>query len=220
MPPRGKPNKSKMYWPNTPWTWTFFGIVVVQAIIIMALEAYVPLTPSDPVVRDKGLTDDCRYAFAMLEVFLIDKPSTIRYVKEVPTSLTLYIFAMIYWLYLTWDALRLKNTIQIIGLCISDFALVVYGAVQTKQVKDIVDGLRLEGIVIDEKSQSQINPSLVAIPIVLAVGAVLMSMVAWKLYDEFAWTIYKNISADLRMKQRYLNYQVRQPPRLSPASSG
>ena len=39
VPPRGK-GPSKMYWPNTPWTWTFLGIVVVQAIIIIALESY------------------------------------------------------------------------------------------------------------------------------------------------------------------------------------
>ena len=119
---------------------------------------------------------------------------------------------MIYWLYLTWDALRLKNTIQVIGLCLSDFALVIYGALQTKQVRDIISGLQIENIYIDQRTQDQITPSLTAIPCVLAVGAILMSLVAWKLYDEFSWTIYKNISADLRMKQRYLNYQVRWLP--------
>ncbi|MCJ1404316.1 hypothetical protein MMC11_007541 [Xylographa trunciseda] len=35
-----------------------------------------------------------------------------------------------------------------------------------------------------------------------------MTGVAWKLYDEFAWTIYKNISADLKMKRRYLTFQI------------
>jgi hypothetical protein len=35
-----------------------------------------------------------------------------------------------------------------------------------------------------------------------------MSFIAWKLYDEFAWTIYKHISADLRMKRRFLTFQI------------
>jgi hypothetical protein len=35
-----------------------------------------------------------------------------------------------------------------------------------------------------------------------------MSAIAWKLYDEFAWTIYKHISADLRMRRRFLTFQV------------
>lgn len=53
-----------------------------------------------------------------------------------------------------------------------------------------------------------IQPFLIAIPCVLALCTVLMSIVAWKLYDEFAWTIYKHISADLRMKRRYLTFQI------------
>lgn len=54
----------------------------------------------------------------------------------------------------------------------------------------------------------QTKPFLVAIPCVLALATCLMGVVAWKLYDEFAWTIYKHISADLRMKRRYLAFQI------------
>ena len=170
-----------------------------------------------------GKTTDtarCRYAFAKLEITLLqhpnndtNRPEVATYLKEVPTSLTLYIFAMIYWLYLTWDALRLKNTIQVIGLCISNFALVVYGAVQTKQVRDIVSQLSELNIQVTDETQSQINPGLIANPIVLAVGAILMCIVARKqLYEEFSWTIYKNISADMAMRRRFLTYQVRSVP--------
>jgi len=49
---------------------------------------------------------------------------------------------------------------------------------------------------------------LIAIPCILAVGTILLGACAWKLNDEFAWTIYKRISADLRMKRRYLQYQI------------
>lgn len=53
-----------------------------------------------------------------------------------------------------------------------------------------------------------IQPYLVAVPCIIAFFTVAMSVIAWKLYDEFAWTIYKHISADLRMKRRYLTFQV------------
>ncbi len=61
---------------------------------------------------------------------------------------------------------------------------------------------------IDQAIWAQTRPFLIAIPCVLALGTVLLAVEARKLYDEFAWTIYKHISADLRLKGRYLTYQI------------
>lgn len=55
---------------------------------------------------------------------------------------------------------------------------------------------------------ADIRPFLITIPCVIALSSVLMFVICWKLYDEFAWKIYKHISADLRMKKRYLTFQV------------
>lgn len=86
--------------------------------------------------------------------------------------------------------------------------LLIYAAVQYDQIQDAV-GFLLASNDISHDIWSDLKPLLVAVPCLLAVGAALMSVVAWKLYDEFAWTIYKHISADLRLKRRYLTYQVR-----------
>lgn len=127
--------------------------------------------------------------------------------KTIPTFLTLYIFGFLFQLILVYDALRLKNTIQIIGLCIYNVGLLVYAAVQWIQIQDAVHGLESKGL-INSNVLSTTKPYLTAVPCVIALGTMLMSVVAWKLYDEFAWTIYKHISADLRMKRRYLTFQV------------
>ena len=108
---------------------------------------------------------------------------------------------------LVYDALRLKNTIQIIGLCIYNVGLLVYASVQWIQIQDAIRDLEV-GEYIDRSVAGTTKPILTAVPCVIALGTVLMSVVAWKLYDEFAWTIYKHISADLRMKRRYLTFQV------------
>lgn len=106
-----------------------------------------------------------------------------------------------------YDALRMKNTIQIIGLCACNFGLLIYGAVQVRQIKNAVSVLadmdKISPVVWAES-----EPFLIIIPCIVALGSLLMTFVAWKLYDEFAWTIYKHISADLRMKRRYLTYQI------------
>ena len=157
-----------------------------------------------------------RYVFADFQVNLTngtDKSSdqeknAANSTRTIPTFLTLYIFGLLYQLVLVWDALRLKNTIQVIGLCLYNVGLLIYAAVQMDQIKDAVYQLAQQNES-NPNVWSTTKPYLIAIPCVLALGTTLLSLVAWKLYDEFAWTIYKHISADLRMKRRYLTFQVR-----------
>lgn len=127
--------------------------------------------------------------------------------KIIPTFLALYSFGFIYELVLVYDALRLKNTIQVIGICICNVGLLIYGAVQVQQIRDAVSVLAVNDV-IDPNVWGETEPFLIIIPCVVAMGTALMIIVAWKLYDEFAWSIYKHISADLQMKRRYLTYQV------------
>lgn len=157
------------------------------------------------------MTKRCSYVFAQFQTHLNHGATARPPSRTIPTFLTLYIFGFLYQLLLVYDALRLKNTIQVIGLCMFDVALLVYAAVQMTQIHDAINILRddLDGPLIKPVVWTSIRPYLVAVPCVLALGLVLMSVIAWKLYDEFAWTIYKHISADLRMKRRYLTFQVR-----------
>lgn len=141
--------------------------------------------------------------------------------KTIPTFLTLFIFGFLYELLLVWDALRLKNTIQIIGICIANLALLVYTAIQIDQIHEALtllgqnqglDGgyTNEQGVVISPQQAlwDEVQGFLIAIPIILAVGTIVLSFIAWKLYQVFAWDILKQIGADYRMKKRFLHYQV------------
>jgi hypothetical protein len=149
------------------------------------------------------------YIFANFQIQEIpnDSPSS----KTIPTFLALYSFGFLYELVLVYDALRMKNTIQVIGLCICNIGLLIYGAVQVNQIRTAVSVLA-DMDTISPVVWAQSEPFLIIIPCIVALGTFLMTFVAWKLYDEFAWTIYKHISADLQMKRRYLTYQVRLSP--------
>lgn len=178
-----------MYMPGTFWTWTFFLLALLQAIICLGLEAYV-FGEFESSLRGAATTDN-------------RPPGALT----IPTYLAVFIFGFIYQLILVWDALRLKNTIQVIGLCLYNLGMMIYAAVEIDQVEEAVRELESTGD-IDITSWVYLRPCLIAAPCVLALGTVLLSFVAWKLYDEFSWTIYKHISADLRLKRRYLTYQV------------
>lgn len=180
-----------MWLPNSPWTWTFALVAVFQAIIALAIEGYV---------------------FGQFEVSLQPNSKGTSASHSIPTYLALFIFGFLYQLVLVYDALRAKNTIQVIGLCLYNAGMLIYSGVQMTQVKEAIDTLLYP----PGGGQAQISLNiwdkiywfLLACPCVIALGTILLSGVAWKLYREFAWTIYKNISADLRLKRRYLTFQI------------
>lgn len=192
-----------MYLPNTLWTWSFLLVAVFQAMISLGLEAYV---------------------FGQFELSLRGEARSSNPPSgalTIPTYLAVFIFGFLYQLVLVYDALRMKNTIQVIGLCIYNLGMLIYAGVQMDQVDEAVEALedaappigshRGEGggePNIEPGTYAYLKPCLITVPCVLALGTALMSFVTWKLYNEFAWTIYKHISADLRLKRRYLVYQV------------
>lgn len=162
---------------------------------------YSPIQPAQ-------LTDQPnRYVLVAFNEFIPDTADEGRSSPKttIPTFLALYIFAFIYQLVLVWDALRMKNTIQIIGLVGLNLGLLIYGAVQVGQIGETIDNIPGADTIDDLQA---IRPILVSIPCILAVFTIALGFVAYKLYNEFAWTIYKHISADLRMKRRYLTYQI------------
>lgn len=136
--------------------------------------------------------------------------AAIPLVKTIPTYLTLFIFGFLYQLVLVYDSLRLKNTIQVIGLCLYNLGMLIYAAIQYDQTHKAIVNLGDQGYILPSSDVwKDVQPYLLAVPIIIAFFSVLLSIIAWKLYDEFAWTIYKHISADLRMKRRFLTFQVR-----------
>ena len=142
---------------------------------------------------------------------------TIAQVKTIPTYLTLFIFGFLYQLVLVYDSIRLKNTIQVIGLCMYNAGMLIYASIQYDQIEKAVNGLfdvvdggtDVHYITPGDPVWIVIRPFLLAVPCIIAFFTVVMSFISWKLYDEFAWTIYKHISADIRMKRRFLTFQVR-----------
>ncbi|KAF2155264.1 hypothetical protein K461DRAFT_292137 [Myriangium duriaei CBS 260.36] len=183
-----------MYYPHSTWTWTFFLIVVGQAVIGLALEGYV-FGRFLMVFNGRSFNGGDQHGQQAANIRSID------------TYLSLFIFGFLYQIALTWDALRLKNTIQVIGLCLYNVGLMIYAIVQTIQIQDAVDVL-VEQQSINFSLWNALKPYMITVPCIIALATVLMSIVAWKLYDEFSWSIYKHISADLSLKRRYLVYQI------------
>lgn len=127
--------------------------------------------------------------------------------KPIRTALGLYTFGLLYELLLVWDALRRQNAIQLIGLCICNVGLAMYGVVQIQEIK-IASAAMSEDSDSGESLWEKYKVHVILVPAMMALGSIIMSVLTWKLHSEFSWAFFKNISADLGMKRRFITYQV------------
>ncbi|KAK3840567.1 MAG: hypothetical protein JOS17DRAFT_770068 [Linnemannia elongata] len=131
----------------------------------------------------------------------------------------LFIVAQIFQLILLCDAMFNKNTIQIIALVAFNAAMVAYAGVQVKQASDILvktEGTNtLANMILNIFA---VNPSAtpyhaskpyeIAVLALMVIFASAFAFIAYKLYKEFGWSIYKKIGADLAMRDMYKIYQI------------
>ncbi|KAI0023760.1 hypothetical protein F4780DRAFT_21490 [Xylariomycetidae sp. FL0641] len=177
------------------WPRFFFITAVLQAIVCMVFEAYTFAQ------FQSGLYDMDQPKWAGIE-------EVQSQLKTIPTFLGLFILGFVYVVVLVWDALLMKNTIQIIGLCIANLALLVYGGLQIDQIREAIRILNTKQAFEDKNVWAEVAGELIAIPAIIALVTVVLGFIAWKLYQEFAWDILKHIGADYRMKKRFLHYQI------------
>ncbi|KAI0474758.1 hypothetical protein F4859DRAFT_521811 [Xylaria cf. heliscus] len=179
----------KRRWPR--W---FFLAIILQAIVCMVFEAYTF------GLFQAGLNNTNNVSFSGVDVQ--------SQLKTIPTFLGLFILGFIYEVILVWDALIAKNTIQIIGVCIANLALLVYGALQIDQIHTAIEILQGKNVFWNQNVWAETQAELIAIPAIIGLITLILSFMAWKLYQEFAWDILKQIGADYRMKKRFLHYQI------------
>ncbi|KAG9065266.1 hypothetical protein KI688_002589 [Linnemannia hyalina] len=201
--------------------WSRYSLALsgIQAVVIIALEAV--------IFRLHTIeTADIKQAFglALAQFTQHDVTGPTKDVIAQTTSVlsvyhVLFIVAQIFQLILLCDAMFNKNTIQIMALVAFNAAMVAYAGVQVKQASDIL--VRTEGantLANMILSILALNPSatpyhaskpyeiaVVALMVIFASG---FAVIAYKLYKEFGWSIYKKIGADLAMRDMYKIYQI------------
>ncbi|KAH8833583.1 hypothetical protein DL96DRAFT_1456946 [Flagelloscypha sp. PMI_526] len=144
--------------------------------------------------------------------------------KTLPCFLSLFalaekIFAnpnlRIFELVMAFDALRLRNIIQLAGIILFHFALIVMGALQIHQTElAVVKKNGCTGTVdynsCDGKDTlwADIKPYLIVAPCVIAASWIVICFLVRQLYQEFGWAIFHVVGANPKMKTMYQFYQV------------
>jgi len=116
-----------------------------------------------------------------------------------------------------FDALRLRNFIQLVGILLFHMALIVMSALQVHQTKTALvtasqstcdtsyDPITCDG---PGSLWAKIQPYLIVVPCVIAAAWIVMLVLIKQLYAEFGWAIFHVVGANPKMKTMYQWYQI------------
>ncbi|KAF9425758.1 hypothetical protein BGZ94_007246 [Podila epigama] len=139
--------------------------------------------------------------------------------RSIPAYMLVFVFAQLFQLVLAWDAVRAQNTIEIIGIVIFNLCCFAYSIFEISQIKSslCIDPEDGSACVYDSiffppgRSKDlldSIRPFLIVVVVVIGVTQLLVTWLAYQLFQEFGWKIYKKIGADPNMKKMYRAYQI------------
>ncbi|KIY69970.1 hypothetical protein CYLTODRAFT_435870 [Cylindrobasidium torrendii FP15055 ss-10] len=137
--------------------------------------------------------------------------------KTLPCYLALFALGEIFELLMAFDALRLRNVIQLVGILMFHLCMMVFAAIQVRQTKTSLvtmsdsecsasfNSTNCDG---DGSLWNRIEPLLIVAPVVIGVSWLLILFYVKQLYEEFGWAIFHIVGANPKMKSMYQWYQI------------
>ncbi|EGN92454.1 hypothetical protein SERLA73DRAFT_191102 [Serpula lacrymans var. lacrymans S7.3] len=135
--------------------------------------------------------------------------------KTLPCYLSLFILAEIFELAMAFDALRLRNVIELLGIIFFHAALIVFSALQVHESRvALVTTNCPPGTAAWVCSGGpgslwrKVEPFLIVAPCII--GASWLFLIFWikQLYEEFGWVIFHVVGANPKLKSMYQYYQI------------
>ncbi|EPT06019.1 hypothetical protein FOMPIDRAFT_1044491 [Fomitopsis schrenkii] len=125
--------------------------------------------------------------------------NTSRY-KTLPCYLAIFILAEVFEMLMAFDALRLRNVIQLFGLLLFHAALLVFASIEIHETQAALYGR--------PDVWHRVEPFLVVSPIIIGLSWFALMWFVRILYHEFGWAIFHVVGANPAMKKMYEYYQI------------
>ncbi|KAF8320117.1 hypothetical protein DL93DRAFT_2074485 [Clavulina sp. PMI_390] len=122
--------------------------------------------------------------------------------NPIPVYLGVFGMAHVFQFILALDAVYSKNVLQFVFLAIFNALFFLYAVIQIFEVESIVTShssgfLPSEGLTI-------------AIPVVVSIAEIAYVGLAYRIYQEFGWQVFKLLGADRQIKRMHAQYQILQ----------
>jgi hypothetical protein len=133
-----------------------------------------------------------------------------------PLQSAVFILGMLVQAALAFDALRGRNSLQLIGICIFNSCIFVFCVMRYFQtianaalLKVGYNGVGKPFVDTSKHYERVIAPTLLPLTIIVGVCVLASFFLTLRLSTEFAWAIYRQVSGNIKARRRYLAYQVR-----------
>ncbi|GAO46763.1 hypothetical protein SAICODRAFT_16889 [Saitoella complicata NRRL Y-17804] len=177
----------RFYVPAERWSVVLILTCLIEAIVVIGLESYLL----------KNLTIPDAYASSTM----------------LSTYVGLFIFADIFKLFMAWDALRLKNVLQAVGLVFCSVALTVYAVLQWKQLAWPIANNAWEQSADIGAARTVFDTSYrisVSVVVIISTGTLLIAISTYKIFhdSELAWRLARELGASPRIRRVYQLTQI------------
>lgn len=159
----------------------FFFVLAVSAIIILVLQCYMYA-----VINIHKQSIDSHQSYAEISIFL-----------------SLFIFASVYQVLLTFVGLRTKNMLLLGGLCIFYACMLVYTGIQYEEI-----GQKVTRALQPEWATPTRATNIATICVIAATLLIQAYLIYFVLRHNVKWFRYKKIGGDPHLKQLYLVFQI------------
>ncbi|CAG8147857.1 unnamed protein product [Penicillium olsonii] len=174
--------------------WLFCGILGAQALIILAIEAFI-----------------------LAEWQLWVHPNVIQITPSyiVPVDSAIMFFACIYVFFLALDAVHHRNNVLLLAICVSNACALVFSVMLYRNMEVLVnemprqrDALNHPLVDQDRNIWTLIQGFQLACPIFIGLCTLATWASAFQLQKQYAWVIYRSVQGDSETKSRYMNYEI------------
>ncbi|KAF9187531.1 hypothetical protein BGZ51_001246 [Haplosporangium sp. Z 767] len=180
-------------------------VIAIEALLVIIMQAVI-VVEYFKALRDTPLEGTEDYPYDSTPPYLDPRNKS----RSIPAYLIVFVFAQLFQLVLAWDAVRAQNTIEMIGIVIFNFCCFAYSIFEISQIEtSLMDSSSF--IVPEGKAtelQTSLRPFLIVVIVVIGITQCVVTWLAYQLFQEFGWKIYKKIGADPNMKKMYRAYQI------------
>jgi len=126
--------------------------------------------------------------------------------EKMPVFLSVFALAHVFQLAMALDAVYARNTLQFFALTVFNALFLLYAIIQSSEVQHSLTNVSSEGGL----SHLPVNVLTTVLPIVISIAELAYIALAWTIYNEFGWKVYKFLGADRRIKKMFAAYQIYQ----------